>query len=585
MRVLLLSVGLLALGSNLRCDAHILGKVERGPCQAKNPFGRGFLDGTCMPLVKCKQTLRGIIRLNFPVVCGIELLSPIVCCPHMHGPHRQAGPFGPYGVNIPGVNSFEDYVRFLGLPHQGHDFGAIPGPYVPTIPHLPQDGSFGMPVNPQGPAPLPQPFPPLDGGSGAPVEPEYPPAAVNPRPPRGNSPGTGPVPPRPGNAGPAIPPVPDSKPGKQPAGGSSPPAAAAAPPAADCETSQQQPGRCVPEASCPPERRERSSSCAGHVCCRRESRPQRSADKERMLAALRENRQLCGRNPPSKDGRDKQRFPVHYVLGGRSVRKHGDYPFVVAVFRDKIKVDNFWCGGALITKQVVLSAAHCFYNANDTEFFVRMGSLDISKSRVRGAMSNTVERKVRTVHLHPAYNGRQQNADLALLLLHKDVSEGQTPAACLPDQEATLDAHRGVILGWGHNGFGGKLQTNLQEADVPLVSNEECDKLYMKLGTYKTVFHHGVDQDFLCAGNITEGGVDACQHDSGGPLAVKVSRDDKDIWEVVGVVSFGVQCGLPGFPGVYTRVATFVPWILQSTAKLTKIKGKPTQEKRQRSRP
>ncbi|KAK8766462.1 hypothetical protein V5799_006755 [Amblyomma americanum] len=239
MRVLLLSVGLLALGSNLRCDAHLLGKVERGPCQAKNPFGRGFLDGTCMPLVKCKQTLRGIIRLNFPVVCGIELLSPIVCCPHMHGPHRQAGPFGPYGVNIPGVNSFEDYVRFLGLPHQGHDFGAIPGPYVPTIPHLPQDGSFGMPVNPQGPAPLPQPFPPLDGGSGAPVEPEYPPAAVNPRPPRGNSPGTGPVPPRPGNAGPAIPPVPDSKPGKQPAGGSSPPAEGGGPP---CDKPQCEPG-------------------------------------------------------------------------------------------------------------------------------------------------------------------------------------------------------------------------------------------------------------------------------------------------------------------------------------------------------
>ncbi|KAK8789194.1 hypothetical protein V5799_021030 [Amblyomma americanum] len=544
MRVLLLSVGLLALGSNLRCDAHLLGKVTSATafCCGVLTGGEDFDRGRAKRAV-ASCVLPGSGARPVP---GQESVRPRLPGRDVHavGQSRDlfllhagdfVSPVNPFNVlddifkSIPGLGSE------LGGPHVGTR------PYVPTIPHLPQDGSFGMPVNPQGPAPLPQPFPPLDGGSGAPVEPEYPPAAVNPRPPRGNSPGTGPVPPRPGNAGPAIPPVPDSKPGKQPAGGSSPPAAAAAPPAADCETSQQQPGRCVPEASCPPERRERSSSCAGHVCCRRESRPQRSADKERMLAALRENRQLCGRNPPSKDGRDKQRFPVHYVLGGRSVRKHGDYPFVVAVFRDKIKVDNFWCGGALITKQVVLSAAHCFYNAaeaplqthqprerilsesvaqaaangrklgNDTEFLVRMGSLDISKSRVRGAMSNTVERKVRTVHLHPAYNGRQQNADLALLLLHKDVSEGQTPAACLPDQEATLDAHRGVILGWGHNGFGGKLQTNLQEADVPLVSNEECDKLYMKLGTYKTVFHHGVDQDFLCAGNITEGGVDACQ--------------------------------------------------------------------------
>ncbi|KAH6935128.1 hypothetical protein HPB50_003494 [Hyalomma asiaticum] len=163
-------------------------KVERGPCQAKNPLGRGFLDGTCMPLIKCKQTLRGIIRLNFPVICGFELLRPIVCCPNMGhsahgsggtgdfrnpldpynvlddifknipglgpavgGPHAGAiGPFGPYGVNIPGVNSFEDYMRFLGLPPQRHNFGALPGPYVPTIPHLPPVGSFGNPFNPQG---------------------------------------------------------------------------------------------------------------------------------------------------------------------------------------------------------------------------------------------------------------------------------------------------------------------------------------------------------------------------------------------------------------------------------------------------
>ncbi|XP_050040262.1 mite allergen Eur m 3-like [Dermacentor andersoni] len=357
----------------------------------------------------------------------------------------------------------------------------------------------------------------------------------------------------------------------------------------DCEApSSDQPGRCVPESSCPEARRERSNTCElpDHVCCRRESRPQRSAaDKDRMLAVLQENRLLCGRNPPSKG--DKKRFPVHYVLGGRSVRSHGEYPFVVAVFRDKIKVDNFWCGGVLITKQVVLSAAHCFYKANDTEFFVRLGSLEISKSRVRGAMTQTVERKVKLVHLHPAYNGKQQNSDVALLLLHKDagVSESQMPAACLPDEDESPDAHQGVILGWGHNGFGGKLQTNLQEADVPLVSNEQCDKLYKTLGTYKTVFHHGVDQDFLCAGNITEGGVDACQHDSGGPLAVRVKRDGKDVWEVVGVVSFGVQCGLPGYPGVYTRVATFVPWILQSAAKIAKIKGKPAAAIRQRPKP
>uniref|UniRef100_L7M8I4 Clip domain-containing protein n=1 Tax=Rhipicephalus pulchellus TaxID=72859 RepID=L7M8I4_RHIPC len=204
MYVLPLALGLMALGSNLGCEAHLLGTVERGPCQAKNPLGRGFLDGTCMPTIKCKQILRGIVRLNFPVICGFELLRPIVCCPHM-------------GHSAPGSG------------------GKGPGPGS-QVPH--------------------QPLPPHGGGgSGFPVRPDNYPPDVGPQQPHGNSPGTGPVPPQPGSgggavpqgpvipsrptnptgpavpskpvvpSGPAVPPTPINKPGKQPAtgGGSNPP--------------------------------------------------------------------------------------------------------------------------------------------------------------------------------------------------------------------------------------------------------------------------------------------------------------------------------------------------------------------------
>lgn len=37
--------------------------------------------------------------------------------------------------------------------------------------------------------------------------------------------------------------------------------------------------------------------------------------------------------------------------------------------------------------------------------------------------------------------------------------------------------------------------------------------------------------------------------------------------ELIGVVSFGEGCGLPGFPGIYARVSEVRPWI-KSVAKV-----------------
>ncbi|XP_042142201.1 venom protease-like [Ixodes scapularis] len=346
-----------------------------------------------------------------------------------------------------------------------------------------------------------------------------------------------------------------------------------------CQTASGKPGRCVSSSDCPrgPHTPCRTQGFVGDsVCCPSESRHKRAASDfphDPVLAVLRENRQLCGRSPPTKRDSGSPDFPAEYVLGGKGVNDQKRYPFVVAIFRDEVSVENFWCGGALITRRLVLSAAHCFHKMKNTQFLVRIGSLDISPGRGKPSSGIPMERKVETVLMHPSYNGRQQNADLALLVLDSEaqLKASLRPAACLPLEGAEPDTDTGVILGWGHNAFGGKLQRLLQEADVPLVDNKACDDRYRSLSGYKTVFRSGVDQDFLCAGNLTQGGVDACQHDSGGPLAVRASRDGKSVWELAGVVSFGVQCGTPSYPGVYSRVASFVPWILRTSAHLTNV--------------
>jgi len=51
----------------------------------------------------------------------------------------------------------------------------------------------------------------------------------------------------------------------------------------------------------------------------------------------------------------------------------------------------------------------------------------------------------------------------------------------------------------------------------------------------------------ICAG-VPGGGKGACQGDSGGPLVVA--------GQLVGIVSWGVGCAEPDYPGVYSNFAT-----------------------------
>lgn len=93
----------------------------------------------------------------------------------------------------------------------------------------------------------------------------------------------------------------------------------------------------------------------------------------------------------------------------------------------------------------------------------------------------------------------------------------------------------------------------LQIVSVPILSKHYCNQLFERMG-HKNVVKTGK----LCAG-VIDGGRDACAGDSGGPLAVKSSEDNK--WVLAGIISNGIKCGQPYTPGVYTQVSAFVDWI------------------------
>ena len=101
--------------------------------------------------------------------------------------------------------------------------------------------------------------------------------------------------------------------------------------------------------------------------------------------------------------------------------------------------------------------------------------------------------------------------------------------------------------------LGGTNSNVLKYASVPLITNEDC--IYPH-----TLYHSSqITSNMVCAG-FKEGGKDACQNDSGGPLVVpRSSRDATAI--IYGVVSWGDGCAQPDYPGVYSRVAKYLDWI------------------------
>ena len=116
------------------------------------------------------------------------------------------------------------------------------------------------------------------------------------------------------------------------------------------------------------------------------------------------------------------------------------------------------------------------------------------------------------------------------------------------------------VIGWGEtNSPGVRSRTVMLKVDVPLVPNDICQR-QLESATKK---RNGPNYRFsLHPGEVCAGGEvknkDACAGDGGAPL---VCQAPSDRWYVVGLVSWGVGCGVKDVPGAYTRVAYYRDWI------------------------
>ncbi|XP_053680039.1 venom protease isoform X2 [Anopheles nili] len=255
--------------------------------------------------------------------------------------------------------------------------------------------------------------------------------------------------------------------------------------------------------------------------------------------------------------------PVEHnrVVGGVPAALNG-WPWMALVgYRNALGEVSFKCGGSLITKRHVLTAAHCIRKDLAS---VRLGEHDTSTD----GETNHIDVPVVRYESHPSYDKKDGHTDVAVLYMESEVqfSDAIKPI-CLPLSETirtkNFIGYTPFVAGWGRTQEGGKSANVLQELQLPIIANDECRTLYNKIG--KVFSQKQFDNAVMCAG-VLEGGKDSCQGDSGGPLMLPQRFGTNFYYYQVGVVSYGIGCARAEVPGVYTRVASFVDWIQQKVA-------------------
>ena len=167
-------------------------------------------------------------------------------------------------------------------------------------------------------------------------------------------------------------------------------------------------------------------------------------------------------------------------------------------------------------------------------------------------------RRAERIVIHEGHDTRRNLHDIALMRLAEPLSGAQTVQLQSPRLNRVFGSPGAcsVVTGWGRLEDGGALPDRLQAVDLPIIDNATCGSIY------PSVYPIGeITDGQVCAG-YEQGTLDTCVGDSGGPLVVPGGPTG---WTQIGVVSYGWRCAQPRAYGVYTRVSSYIDWILDQT--------------------
>ncbi|CAM9358488.1 unnamed protein product [Lampetra fluviatilis] len=221
------------------------------------------------------------------------------------------------------------------------------------------------------------------------------------------------------------------------------------------------------------------------------------------------------------------------IIGGEA----GDSPWTVSLRDGK---EKHFCGAVLIDRLWLLSSRQCFPSCNlDASQYQAWIGIKKEDQVPDNLSSQSIA--ISKLVCGPA------NAKIVMLKLERAAFiDKDVKLICMPVQGAIVPAGTSCEI----SGFGEthRLEQNgaLNIASIQVVAGDTCG------------VHHKrqIEDTEICAGN-TEGKIDSCERDYGGPLACK----EESCYVLQGIITPGRSCAKLKRPGVFVRVAAYTDWI------------------------
>uniref|UniRef100_A0A336M1Z0 CSON010664 protein n=1 Tax=Culicoides sonorensis TaxID=179676 RepID=A0A336M1Z0_CULSO len=226
-----------------------------------------------------------------------------------------------------------------------------------------------------------------------------------------------------------------------------------------------------------------------------------------------------------------------------------EFPHMVLIGSDSNKEVRYFCAGALISEQYVLTSAHCILNTG------------AKYVKVTGTSKGEYFTIIHTIP-HPQYTNQSFYHDIGLVKLNRPVTlTPYTRPACLPYTTNKVNISE-PLSNFIYSTWEIGSDTNIKFIKVNLskMEKKECDTYYNDIQQLS----NGIDAvTQICTINRSDSNVTECQVNLGGPIKIYHPKNYCS-YLVLGISSFSKSCGFAESPLVFTDVRSYITWIEQT---------------------